>query len=515
MNEADRRTEELVYWLRDYACHQLHSHLWDERRCFPPHVILDLARAGMFTIGIPREYGGNPLPVSSALRLIAQLAALDTTLAGVVGVNEALGIRPLVRSGSKDAKGRYLPELAQGRMLGALALTEAGAGSDPRGLAASAARCNASEYLLNGSKHWIGNAAWAGVIHVFARIDRAEDHAAEVAGFCVDARSAGVRVGAEALTMGMRAMVQNEVHLENVRVGEEARLGAVGQGTRVLLDTLNFGRLGIAAMSLGAMQRAVQLLLRYASRRRIATGRLLDHPDVGDCFARAAGAIELTQTLLDFLAKKLDAGEQPHDAWFAVAKIIVPELCWNVVDDSLQRLGGRGYVETNYLPRLFRDARLFRIFEGPTEALASYLGSYALGDEKGLSSLFDGLQAPALAETFRELCGLAHAITGDRKRTAAERRLCVQRVSFELGLWMAHALLQGLCNTHERHGGCQLAGAGRSRAESRLRATLQGDVAEHSAEAIAAWSEAVRAAIGDVDLLAERTLLDPLIALTP
>src|SRR5690606_22766681 len=174
------------------------------------------------------------------------------------------------------------------------------------------------------------------------------------------------------LTMGMRAMVQSELTLDGVEASEGDRLGAPGRGVEALLDTLSFGRIGIAAMALGVMQRASQLVLRYASRRRIATGRLVDHPVTLEHFGRAAGAIELSRALVDLAGSTLDRGEALAEPWSLAAKIVVPELAFEVVDGAMQRLGGRGYVETSGVPQLFRDARLFRIFEGPTEALASH-----------------------------------------------------------------------------------------------------------------------------------------------
>lgn len=505
-SQHDARTSELVAFLRDYGERSVRSLLWDSRRCMPPHVILDLARAGVLSMSVPEEYGGRPLPVSGALVVIEQLAAIDPTLASLVGVSEALGTRPLVRFGTPSTKERYLPELARGRMLAGLALTEPSAGSNPRAMEAYAER-SGHGYRLHGHKSWIGNASWSGVVHAFVRVPRGEHAAPEVAGFTVSRDARGVVQGAEALTMGMRAMVQNEVRLEGVEVGDEDRLGAPGHGVDALIDTLSFGRIGIAAMALGVMQRAAQLVLRYATRRRIATGMLIDHPSTTELLGRAAGAIELTRRLVHFCARTTDRGEALEDAWSLSAKIVVPELAFEVVDGAMQRLGGRGYVETSGMPQLFRDARLFRIFEGPTEALASHLGASVMASRKDVER---ALLAHDRFQLARELEHHAESIRA-RLRDRSTGRRGAQRLASALGEWVAHALIEALCDRGSL--GALLLSERRARCDARLSAAIAGAHALESID-LEGFASAIRDSIGDVEQRAagEELALDPWLA---
>ncbi|MCC6876562.1 MAG: acyl-CoA dehydrogenase family protein [Sandaracinaceae bacterium] len=481
----------LIAWLRDYGEHRSRSRIWDERRTLPPHVVSDLGRAGVLGMLVPDRFGGRPLSSAGALRVVEQISAIDTTLAGLVGVTVALGVRPIVRHGTEYAQERFLPELARGTMLGGLALTEPGAGSDPRAIRARGVPCDQGA-RLHGPKWWVGNGAWAGVLNCFVRLDSARG-GSELAGFCVSGDCRELVQGPEAPTMGMRAMVQNEVRLEGVLVSERDRLGAPGRGLDVLSDTLSYGRFGICAMALGAMKRSMQLLHRYASRRRVSTGLLLSHPDVRRYFARAAGAIEIAESLLAHAAARLDRGERVEELWSAAAKVVVPELAFEVVDGAMQRLGGRGYIETNELPRIHRDARLLRIFEGPTEALASHLGALALTDPAALAPRLGAADASWLEERIAQVRLLIRAPGPDKR----DRMVAV---AFDLGVWLAHALLSALCAASSAPGSHALTvlRPHLEHGRARVMAALAGEGALAPADA-GAIARSVQASIGDLD----------------
>jgi alkylation response protein AidB-like acyl-CoA dehydrogenase len=467
------REDEMIRWLREYGEHHVRSSLWEERRTFPPHVVLDLAREGFFAMHVPEEYGGRPLSCASAMRIVEQLAAIDTTLASFVGVNVALGVRPIARFGSEASRARWLPELARGCVLGGLALTEPEAGSDPRAIKTAAERVTGGVHIT-GTKCFIGNASWSGVLNVFARVE-----GEGLAGFTVDARARGVSQGPEAMTMGMRAMVQNEVRFDRTFAPDDAQLG----GLDALTDTLSYGRLGIAAMSLGAIERAAQLLHRYATRRRVGTGLLGAHPDTLDALARAAGAADLARAIVTFAAGAIDRGETIDDAYLAAAKIVIPELAFETVDAMLQRAGGRGYLEPSGFAQLLRDVRLFRIFEGPTEALTSHLGARARAPPEPLAAL-------AGDEVLERAAAAKRSIRGASRERA-------QETAFALGAWVAPAILARLATTELARA---VAGERRARAD---RPSLRVDVS--------AWMDDVHAHIGDVEQRAagEDHALDP------
>jgi acyl-CoA synthetase (AMP-forming)/AMP-acid ligase II/alkylation response protein AidB-like acyl-CoA dehydrogenase/acyl carrier protein len=364
-------SDKLIYWLRDYANHHINSQLMDERRCISPHIVLDFGNQGLLGMQVPKEYGGIGLGHTETIRIIQQLGAIDPTLALFVGLNNVLGIRPILKYGATNLKEELLPILATGRELAAFALTEPGAGANPQAITSQVID-DGNNWRLRGQKIWSGSAAWAGVINIFVR------HGQGISGFAVRRGSKGLRQGAEALTMGMRGMVQNTIYLEDITVQADQLLGSVGAGMSVAQDAMMYGRLAIAAACVGGMKRCVQLMHRYSTRRHIATGRLLDHPIVLNNLDEIINAITAVESLVMFIGELLDQGINVPIEAYTACKISAPEFYWQAADVLVQTLGGRGYIETNMAPQILRDARILRIFEGPTETLCSYLGARIL-----------------------------------------------------------------------------------------------------------------------------------------
>ncbi len=243
-----------------------------------------------------------------------------------------------------------------------------------------------------------------------------------ISGFVVRQGTPGLRQGPEALTMGMRGMIQNTLYLENVQVTKEQLLGEPGKGMAAAQDAMMYGRLAIGASSVGGMKRCAQLMLRYARARSISTGRLLDNPTTLARLSHLTAAIAATETLIAQVASLLDTGcTVPVDA-YVVCKIAGPEFLWQAADGLVQLLGGRGYIETNIAPQILRDARILRIFEGPTETLTAFLGSRVLNQSEELHQfLCDRLGSPSVSERLKvaaaqidERCQGNHALFSDR-----------------------------------------------------------------------------------------------------
>lgn len=390
------KTEHLIHWLRDYATHHINSRLIDERRCIPPSVVLDFGNQGLLGMQVTAQYGGIELSHTNTMRVLEQLGAIDPTLALFVGLNNVLGIRPIAQSGTATLQEQLLPLLATGRELAAFALTEAGAGSNPQAITSQAVPDGAG-WRLSGTKIWSGSAAWAGVINVF--VQHQQDQHRGISGFTLRRGNPGLRQGAEALTMGMRGMVQNTLYLDSAPVSAEQLLGEPGTGMTVAQDAMMYGRLAIASASVGGMKRCAQLMLRYSTRRTIATGRLLDHPLVLTQLNGLNAAIVATETLVSQIAQRLDAGEAIPLEVYTACKTAAPEFYWQAADVLVQTLGGRGYIETNLAPQILRDARVLRIFEGPTETLNSFLGSRVMHQSQFLEQwLNQDLNTPEISK---------------------------------------------------------------------------------------------------------------------
>lgn len=411
---SQNRTNDLIQWLRTYANDQINSRLIDERRCIPPSIILDFGNQGLLGMQVPAKYGGLGLNHTDTLRILEQFGAIDTTLSLFVGLNNILGIRPLLHFGSQTLKDEILPILATGRELAAFALTETGAGSNPQAIASRAISHPQGGWLLQGKKIWSGSAAWAGIINVFVQEKEG------ISGFVLRKGTPGLRQGPESLTMGMRGMVQNTVYLNDVLVQKEQRLGEPGMGMKVAQDAMMYGRLGIAAACVGGMKRCAQLMLRYSERRTITTGRLLDNPLILVRLNGLTAAITALEFLVKSLAQLLDDGQFVPVEAYTACKIFAPEFYWQAADDLVQCLGGRGYIETNIAPQILRDARVLRIFEGPTETLKMFLGSRVINQSEDLKQfLCNTLKTPDVyqnlitdAQEIQEYYNSIHSPTG-------------------------------------------------------------------------------------------------------
>ncbi|HEX8619810.1 MAG TPA: AMP-binding protein, partial [Thermoanaerobaculia bacterium] len=301
------RADEVIAWFRHYAATRIDSRLIDERRTIPPYVVLDFGNRGLLGLQAPLAFGGLALTYRDMFRVLAQIAAFDVTLGSLVGVHNALGLRPLLRFGSERQKQALLPNLASGRELASFAYTEPAAGSNAGAIEATATPDGRGGWLLRGSKKWIGSASWSGCMHVFAHLLDDDGRRRGITGFVVRQGAAGLVQGAEELTMGSRGMVQNAIELHDVRVGPEDLLGEPGEGAIVAQDVMEHGRICIAVSAAGVLKRAAQLMTRYARRRSIATGRLLDNAVTRERLTQIITEAAALDAFIDAFAEWLDA----------------------------------------------------------------------------------------------------------------------------------------------------------------------------------------------------------------
>jgi alkylation response protein AidB-like acyl-CoA dehydrogenase len=429
---SDLRVDELLAWLRDYASTRIDLRLQDERRCVQPHVVLDLGRKGVLGgLRVPAAYGGLELSPPDAMRVGEQLGAIDLTLAAWIGQNSWLGIQPIVDAGTPAQKQELLPDLAAGRTLASFALTERVAGSDPKGIETRLTDKGSGRYVLHGDKCWIGNASWAHVVTVFARFVDADGVSQSPVACLVRSGTRGYEIGPELLTMGQRASVQNRIRFDNVEISRADLLGDEIKGFSVMHGAMQGARMGIAAVAVGGMRRCLQLQYRYASRRRVSQGTLLDYPRVLLGLNESLAKTECIASMVaQVAALEVTAPGSIPDQVYMAMKVAGSELLWEVADGAVQALGARGYTESNIVSRILRDARVFRVFEGPTEALEHFIGALAggrrlyefLADELGDAELGNRLRSAVFE--IRERSGrhrdrfgsrtsdLAHALAG-------------------------------------------------------------------------------------------------------
>lgn len=527
---ASRATADaMIGWFRQYAARRLNSRVIDERRTIPPYVVLDLGNHGFFGLQIPASFGGKELETVDLMRVMEQLAAVDLTVATLVGVHNGLGVRPILTAGSLAIREQLLPSLAAGRQLAAFALTEPDAGSNPLAIRASATRTPGG-WRVTGEKQWIGLGSWAGVTTVFAKaIDPAGGPLGIVA-LLVAEDNAGLSQGPESLTMGMRGMVQNTLLLRDAFVADEHVLLSPGEGMEIGRDAMLYSRLGIGAMCVGAMKRCAQLMGRYASRREIASGRLAEHAVTVARLHALTASIAAVEALVYAVAARLDAGEAvPVEAYIA-CKTCGSELLGDAADMLVQMLGGRGYIESNAAPQILRDARVLRILEGPTETLYSHLGA-SLVQHKCAAADFIGvaLGCPELAADLIAMVASLKTAAAQRGQLFATPAALAQWLDYRTGELAAFAFLQAAAR-HRGRGAADQEQAAQAVSWAQQRYTalahaifadLAGQPLYRASAALLRQIDAYTGAIGDVEqaLPGENHRLDPVlrrdVAVTP
>ena len=271
-------------------------------------------------------------------------------------------MRPIAAFGSEALRRELLRDLASGRALAGYAQTEPAAGTHFAALAARAVP-DGSGWRLSGEKVWIGNSSWARVLTAMAHGVDERGRRRGLTAYAVRMDRPGVVLGREILSMGMRHR-PGEVAFRDVAVGPDDVVGELERGLEVGVDSMSWSRFAIAATCIGAMKRCAQLLHRFAGRRAIATGLLLEHPAARGALGEITAGVAAAESLLGFVAERLDAGSGVAPELFAACKSSASELLWRAADRLVQLLGSRGYDEANPAAQLLRDARVTRIFGG-------------------------------------------------------------------------------------------------------------------------------------------------------
>ncbi len=332
----------------------------DEEAKLDPQLLQQLFAQGFLGIDVPEEYGGQGGSFFQSILLIEELAAVDPAVSVCVDVQNTLINNALQRWGSPEQKAHYLPQLAT-RLLGSYALSEAGAGSDAFALTASASAQNGA-WLLNGRKLWITNAAEAGLFLVFATVDAALGYKG-ITCFLVERSAAGLSLGRKEDKLGIRASSTCEVRLDNVFVPATAVLGPVGQGYKVAIETLNEGRIGIGAQMVGLAQGALHHAIAYARQRKQFGQAIAEFQGVQFALAECAVEIEAARLLVYNAARLREAGADYVMA-AAMAKYQASQIAETVASRAIEIFGGLGFSKDCPVEKLYRDAKIGRIYEG-------------------------------------------------------------------------------------------------------------------------------------------------------
>ena len=329
----------------------------------PAEIVAEMKEMGLFGLSIPEEYGGLGLSMAEEVRVALELGRTSPAFRSVFGTNVGIGSQGLVMAGSDAQKAQWLPRIASGEIVTSFALTEPGAGSDSASVATKAVR-DGDVYRLSGTKRYITNADKASLFTVMARTGEAG--AKGVSAFLVPADLPGLSIGKPEKKMGQQGAHGCDVNFDEVPVPAANRLGEEGEGFKIAMRVLDRGRLHIAAVCVGVAERLIVDAVAYASERKQFGKAIADFQLVQAMIADSKTEAMAARALVLEAAALKDAGEGiVLEA--AAAKYFASEMVGRVADRAVQIFGGAGYIADYGVERLYRDVRLFRIYEGTSQ----------------------------------------------------------------------------------------------------------------------------------------------------
>jgi butyryl-CoA dehydrogenase/short/branched chain acyl-CoA dehydrogenase len=341
-------------------------------------LVAELFGLGLMGIEVPVEHGGAGSSLFATVLAIEELAKVDPAVALAVDVQNTVVDKALLRWGSNEQRARYLPDLCRA-MLGAYALSEAGSGSDAFALATRATR-DGDVWRLNGRKLWITNAAEAGLFVVFATVDPAEGYRG-ISAFLVERDRPGLAIGKREDKLGVRASSTCEVILEDCPVPAANVLGALGQGYKIAIELLNEGRIGIGAQLVGLADGALAHAVRYAGERRQFGRPIGEFQGLQFQLAEMAIDVESARLLVYDAARLCDAG-RPFRRRAAMAKYHASQVAERVASRALEVFGGLGFTKDLPMEKLYRDAKIGKIYEGTSNIQLQTIAKMLLGGER-------------------------------------------------------------------------------------------------------------------------------------
>ena len=359
LSEEERMFQSAV---RKFARERIAPHVraMDEAGQFRKDLLKEIFDMGLMGIDVPEEYGGQGGQFFQSILAIEEIAAVDPSAGVIVDVQNTLFHNAIVHWGTEEQKRKYLTRTTTD-MVGAYALSEAGSGSDAFAMATRARR-DGDHWILNGRKMWITNGAEAGLFLVFANANPDAGYKG-ITCFLVERDTPGFQVGKKEDKLGIRASSTCELILDDARVPAENVLGEVGKGYKIAIETLNEGRIGIGAQMLGLARAAFDHALAYSKQRKQFGKLISDFQGIQFELAEMATLVETTRLLVYNAARLRDAG-LPFLTEAAMAKYYSSQVAETVASKAIEIFGGVGFTKDYPVEKLYRDAKIGRIYEG-------------------------------------------------------------------------------------------------------------------------------------------------------
>ena len=337
-----------------------------ENDAIPDDIVQEMKAMGLFGMTIPEEYDGLGLTMEEEALVAIELGRTSPAFRSLIGTNNGIGSAAIVFDGTDEQKQTYLPKYATGELIGSFCLTEPDVGSDASAVKTTAIK-QGDEYIINGTKRFITNATRAGTFTVMARTDLSIKGAKGISAFIVDASAPGITLGAKDKKMGQQGSHTCDVIFENCHVPAKNIIGGVeGKGFITSMKVLDRGRLHISALSVGIAERLIDDALRYAIDRKQFGKPIAEHQMIQVMLADSKAEAYAAKCMVLDAARQKDLGKKISTE-ASCCKLFATEMVGRVADKAVQIHGGAGYISEYAVERLYRDVRLFRLYEGTTQ----------------------------------------------------------------------------------------------------------------------------------------------------
>ena len=378
MDFSNSKTEELfLQMIRSFAENEVKplAAEVDEQERFPMETVQKMAKLGLMGIPVPKEYGGAGGNVQMYIRAVEEISRVCATTGVILSAHTSLCMAPILENGTEEQKQKYLPKLASGEWIGAFGLTEPNAGTDAA-MKQTVAEDAGDHWVLNGTKIFITNAAYADVFIVMAMTDKSKGTKG-ISAFIVERGFPGFSIGKKEAKMGIRGSATCELVFENCIVPKENLLGVMGKGFNLAMKTLDGGRIGIAAQALGIAQGAMDETVKYTKERKQFGASIASFQNTQFQLADLETKIQAVRFLVRSAAWKKDM-KLPYTKDAAMAKLFAAETAMEMTTKAVQFHGGYGYTREYPVERMMRDAKITEIYEGTSEVQRMVIAGHLL-----------------------------------------------------------------------------------------------------------------------------------------
>jgi alkylation response protein AidB-like acyl-CoA dehydrogenase len=378
--QLDKEHEQLRELVREFAEREVAPGAAerDEAERFDREIFDKMAELGLTGIPWPEKYGGAEMDYLAYVIAVEELSRVCASTGVCLSAHTSLACWPIYKFGTEEQKMKYLKPMAEGKWLGAYALTEPGSGSDAAGMRTTAKK-DGDSYILNGNKVFITNGGPAEVYVVFALTDP-EKRSRGITAFIVEKGTPGFRIGKKEKKLGIRASTTVELIFEDCRIPAENRLGEEGFGFKIAMMTLDGGRNGIAAQAVGIAQGAYELARDYALQRKQFGKPIAEQQAIQFKLADMATKIEAAR-LLTYQAAWLESQGLPYGKASAMSKVFASDTAMQVTTEAVQIFGGYGFIREYPVERYMRDAKITQIYEGTNEIQRLVIARHILSQQ--------------------------------------------------------------------------------------------------------------------------------------